>query len=45
MAEELRVVAAEAKDERTKRSLLTAAENYDRVADSWSTIENSRAAM
>jgi hypothetical protein len=45
MAEELRVVAAEAQDERTKRSLLTAAENYDRVADSWSAIENSRIAV
>jgi len=43
MAGELRVVAVEAKDERTKRSLTPTA-NYDRAADSWSTIEKFSAA-
>jgi hypothetical protein len=45
IAEELRVLAANAQSERTRHQLLIAASNYDRVADSWEGIEQSRARL
>jgi hypothetical protein len=43
LAEEMRVLAAYAQNDRTREQLLIAASNYDRVAGSWELIERSRA--
>jgi purine nucleoside permease len=45
LAEELRLLASGAKDDRNREALMRAAENYDRVALSYDAIERTRAVL